>query len=152
MMLAAAWWPLWLLPALVPVNVSPLTTGGVLQMALPPEPLQDVLPQAAVVVEAEVVEVVSSAAPVAQAPQAPGVTGGSHKVAAQVVKLRITRVLKGDVKGELLVDKPEGDYALKAGNKGPFVLAKGTAHLVILGRYGPDTWRVDALEAALRKP
>ena len=118
-------------------------------MALPPEPLQEILPHAVAVVEAVVIEITSTGVAPAGPPQPKGATGGGGKAPSQVVKLRITRVLKGSLKGEVTVTKPEAAYLLKAGNGGPFVLGEGN---VILGRYGPDTWRVDALEAALSKP
>lgn len=119
-------------------------------MAIPPEPLQELLPQAALIVDAEVLEVVS------QGPQPPipdhpkGATSVPGKTPSQVVKLKVKRALKGKVQGELTVDKPEGDYVLTKGNKGPFLLKQEKGNTVIIGRYGPDTYRMDTIEAALK--
>jgi hypothetical protein len=120
-------------------------------MALPPEPLEEVLPKAVWVVDAEVKEVVSSGPPAAKVAAEPGATSTGQKTASQVVKLSIKRVLKGqkDTR-ELTVEKPEAGYALRAGNHGPFLL-DGSKVPVILGRYGPDSYAFSKLEAALAK-
>ena len=121
-------------------------------MAKPPEPLSEVLPLAVWVVDAEVVEVLSTGPqppePPLQAKQKPQAQDRGLKAPAQKVKLKVKRVLKGDAVKELVVDKPVAAYALKAGNKGPFLIDKAKG---ILGRYGPDTYTVEKLEAALQK-
>ncbi|HCF58935.1 MAG TPA: hypothetical protein DFS52_13205 [Myxococcales bacterium] len=113
-------------------------------MALPPEPIEEVLPQAALVVEAEVESILSTgpAQPPVQAK--PGATGAPGRDAPdQTVKLRVTKVHKGPAGlSELVVLKPVAGYALRAGNKGPFLLDDAKPHPVILGRYGPDTWNL----------
>ena len=119
-------------------------------MAIPPEPLQEILPQAASVIDAEVVEVLSNGPDPKQPEARPGATSTGHLVASQVVKLKVKRVLKGQVAGEVVVEKPEAGYALRAGNKGPFVL-DGSKQPRILGRYGPDSWSMSKLEEALKK-
>ncbi len=117
-------------------------------MALPPEPLQDVLPHTALVVDAEVTEVVSTG-PSVQNPKArPGASSVGFKNPSQVVKLKVKRVLKGQAGAEVVVEKPEAGYALRAGNHGPFLL-DGSPQPRILGRYGPDSYAMAKLEAAL---
>lgn len=120
-------------------------------MALPPEPLREVLPQATWVVDAEVTEVVSLGAEQPKPQAEPGATSVPYSVRSQVVKLRVNRVLKGAAvpSQELVVEKPVGAYALKAGNKGPFLIGSGSPHPVILGRYGPDSWALARVEEAV---
>jgi hypothetical protein len=116
-------------------------------MAIPPEPLDLVLPRATWVVEAEVAEVLSQGPEPknpALAPSAP------MKLRSQVVRLKVRRVLRGPQKaGELTAEKPEGSYVLTAGNHGPFLLDASRPNPVILGRYGPDSYPLKKLEAAL---
>jgi hypothetical protein len=123
-------------------------------MALPPEPLEEVLPSAVWVVDAEVKEVVAQgpAEPKLQPKTgAPAMTSTGQKVGSQTVRLIVRRVLKGDPAAkELVVEKPVGAYALRAGNKGPFLLDGGKPNPTILGRYGPDTYSLAALEKALK--
>ncbi len=115
-------------------------------MAMPPEPLRDVLPQAAWVVEGVVSEVLS-VGPTPPAPSAlAGATSRGVKVASQSVKLKVTRLLRGEAASELTVTKPEAGYALKAGDKGPFLI---DAQKNILGRYGPDSYALADVEGAL---
>ncbi len=132
---------------------------GVVVMAKPPEPLEELLPQATLIVDAEVSRVVSTQPPRSAAGSAAsgGESGSGHLVEAQTVVLKIKQVMKGKLpaeataKGELVVVKPEASYALRAGNHGPFLLAAQTGgRFVILGRYGPDTYRKEALEKAIR--
>ena len=118
-------------------------------MALPPEPLPDLLAKAEIVIIAEVVAIVATGPkpppPEHAAELKKGATSVGYKASAQTVKLKITRVLKGKASGELTVEKPEAPYTLHPGDKGPFFLAKG----VILGRYGPDTHTAEKIEKAL---
>ena len=120
-------------------------------MAKPPEPLSEVLPLAVWVVDAEVVEVISTGpkppAPPSDGKQKDGATSTGFKAPAQKVKLKVNRVLKGDAVKELVVDKPVAGYALKAGNHGPFLIDKSKT---ILGRYGPDSYNFGKLEAAIK--
>ena len=121
-------------------------------MALPPEPIEVVLPKAVWVVEGEVKEVVSSGPAVAKVNAPPGTTDTGLKVASQVVKLTIRRVLRGEPDTrELTAEKPVAGYALRAGNRGPFLLDGTSPTPVILGRYGPDSWALARIEAALKK-
>lgn len=121
-------------------------------MAIPPDPIEEVLPNAAWVVDAEVKEVVQQGPAAPKVPAPPGWTDTGQKVGSQLVKLSIRRVLKGQSElKELTVEKPVAGYALKAGNKGPFLLDGSKPHPVILGRYGPDSYSFEKIEAALKK-
>ena len=120
-------------------------------MAIPPEPLQELLPQAALIVDAEVLEVVSQGEQPPIPEHKKGATSVPSKSPAQVVKLKVKRALKGKApQGDLTVDKPEGDYVLSKGNKGAFLLKMAKGNPIIIGRYGPDTYRMDTIEAALK--
>lgn len=110
-------------------------------MAKPPEPIDEVLPQAEAAVVAEVARVVEQGAQQKLAPSEE--TSRPTSAARQVVELNVTRVLFGTLTAPgktIQVVKPAGAYALTAGNKGPFVLKQGAEGVEILGRYGPDTW------------
>jgi len=118
-------------------------------MALPPEPLLELLPHATWVVEAEVAEVLSTGPEVPKISAPAGWTDTGQKVASQRVRLKVTRVLRGKDVQELVVDKPLAAYALRAGNRGPFLLDGTQTYPVILGRYGPDSYALAKIEAAL---
>lgn len=116
-------------------------------MAIPPEPLQQVLPKARWVVEAEV-EAVLSEGPQPALRSEPRPSAG-NLVRSQSVRLKIRRVLRGPAQpSSLVVEKPEGAYLLRAGNHGPFLLDESEPPR-ILGRYGPDSYALKTLEAAL---
>ncbi len=115
-------------------------------MAKPPEPIEEVLPQAIWVVDAEVSEVMETGRAPAKVEAAPGATSTGQKTASQKVKLSIKRVLRGQHVKELVVEKPEAGYGLKAGNHGPFLIDSTNR---ILGRYGPDSWSFERIEKAL---
>ena len=134
--------------------VIPILLGAA--MAKPPEPLVEILPRASLIVEAEVSAVISTgdAPPPSDAP--PGYTSTGHQVASQVVELKIGRVLKGELPAAaqqsktLKVTKPVAGYALRTGNKGPFLLEQQKDGWLIIGRYGPDSYRLEVLEQALK--
>ena len=114
-------------------------------MALPPERLERVLPSAVVVVVGNVSAVVDLGSwPVPSR----GPPDSGHKSPAQQVTLKVARVLRGNVvvDAEVVVTKPEGAYAVNVGTHGAWLL-DGSA--VILGRYGPDTWGIDDVVAAI---
>lgn len=120
-------------------------------MAKPPEPIDEVLPAAHAAVLAEVSRVL------VQDPQQPSTgdplaTSTPHAAARQVVELKISKVLFGAARvgATVQVIKPEGAYALRAGNHGPFVLS-GQDPVEILGRFGPDTWPEDLVVQAARR-
>lgn len=117
-------------------------------MALPPEPLDEVLPSATTIVVAEVVRVDDEGA------WPPGDKGGPIDGApprpAQRVQLKVTRTLRSAAttpKTDVEAHKPPANYALRIGTHGAFLLDDAGA---ILGRYGPDTWSVDEVDAAVR--
>lgn len=93
------------------------------------------LPNATVVVEGEVTRVedlgawppVDKGAPIDSAPPRP----------AQRVTVKVVRCLRGAPTGELVMTKPPGAYALRAGAIGAFLVDAGGT---LLGRYGPDTY------------
>ena len=115
-------------------------------MAKPPEPIEDVIPNAAWVVDAEVTEVLSTGPQPPKVDAKPGATSTGQKTASQTVKLKIKRVLHGEKIAEIVVEKPEAQYALKAGNHGPFLI---DSTKTILGRYGPDSYSFERIEKAL---
>ena len=117
-------------------------------MAVPPEPLSVVLPLASTVVVAEVISVTNNDDGTPTDRTAPP---SSHQaINSQRVKLKVSRVLRGKAGPELEVLKPVGDYALRVGNHGPFLLDGAAPVPTIVGRYGPDTYRLVDLEAALK--
>lgn len=121
-------------------------------MARPPEPIDEVLPAAEAAVVAEVLRVVqqSPQQPVARSEE----TSRPTTAAKQVVELKVSRVLFGGlaaVGATVQAIKPEGAYALTAGNHGPFVLAQGKDGVEILGRYGPDTWPEALVQQAAQR-
>jgi hypothetical protein len=122
-------------------------------MAKPPEPLEEVLPLAAWVVDAEVTEVLEQGAQppppltAQQKPLGPGATSVGTKNPSQFVRLKVKRVLKGESVKELVVEKPVAGYMLRAGNHGPFLVDKSKT---ILGRYGPDSYSFEKLEKAIK--
>ena len=115
-------------------------------MAKPPEPIEDIIPSAAWVVDAEVTEVIRTGPQPPKVDAKPGATSTGQKTASQTVKLKIKRVLHGEKIAEIVVEKPEAQYALKAGNHGPFLI---DAAKTILGRYGPDSYSFERIEKAL---
>jgi len=123
-------------------------------MAIPPEPIEELLPTAALIVEAEVSKVISlgKKPPTLTAPKDHTSTG--QKNASQQLSLKVARVLKGALPGDaaapLEVSKPEGAYTLREGSKGAFLLSEGEGGWVILGRYGPDTYTVESVELTLK--
>src|SRR5437667_321507 len=121
-------------------------------MAKPPEPIENVLPKAVLVLDAEVKEVLSTGPMPPKVEARAGASDIGQKTASQVVKLSVKRVLKGDTKAtEIVAEKPEAGYALRAGNKGPFLLDGSRPNPIILGRYGPDSYAFSKIEAALKK-
>ncbi len=122
-------------------------------MAIPPEPIEQVLPDANAAVIARVTRVVvqdpQQPFPKAE-PGATSVPGGT--VARQVVELEVSEVLFGDLEpgAKLQAVKPAGHYTLTAGNDGPFLL-KLSGEAEIIGRYGPDTWSRERIEQAARQ-
>ncbi|MBI5545499.1 MAG: hypothetical protein HY901_16560 [Deltaproteobacteria bacterium] len=120
-------------------------------MAIPPEPIEEVLPKAALVIEAEVEAVLATGPIQPQSDAPPGTTSTGKRAASQTVKLKVAKVHKGaSASKELVVEKPLAGYALRVGNKGPFLLDASKPNPVILGRYGPDSWSLDRILQALQ--
>jgi hypothetical protein len=116
-------------------------------MALPPEPLASVLPAAGRVLVGVVVAVDDVEA-------WPEPTNGPPDSAlpcpAQTATLRVLNVLRGDTAAaDVVVVKPRAPYMLAVDVGGAFLLDTSTTPPTILGRYGPDTWGVDDVEAAI---
>ena len=124
-------------------------------MAKPPEPIRELLPRASLIVEAEVAEVVSTGPEPPKVEAPPTHTSVPQEVASQVLRLKIKRVLKGALAGaakksqELTVTKPQGAYALSPGNRGPFLLEETGGDWLILGRWGPDNYRIEWVEKSI---
>ena len=116
-------------------------------MAKPPLPLSEVLPHADIVLSGEVASVVST-----DADDDPA----SEDSPSQVLLLDVQRVLRGAVSTAgsrgLIVKKPRAPWAARAGVKGTWLLARGgDGGLTVLGRYGPDSYRPDVVEQALKR-
>jgi hypothetical protein len=122
-------------------------------MALPPEPLRELIPLSTTIVVAVVTAILSIGTTPDPPPNAAKLPKGStsvgRKAPEQWVRIKIERVLYGKAPEteEIEVKKPEAGYTLHVGNQGPFFLdAEGT----IIGRYGPDTHREAAIVQALK--
>ena len=123
-------------------------------MAIPPEPIEEVISTAHGAVLAEVAKVVTQDAQPPMPKAAPGATDVGGVAARQVVELKVSTVLFGDVASvgaTVQAIKPEGDYALRAGNKGPFLLKRDGKGLAIVGRYGPDTYSEANIRSAAQR-
>jgi hypothetical protein len=112
-------------------------------MAKPPEPLEEIFPQTSIIVDAEVKEVKSTD---------PDDDPRSQDNPRQVVVLTVKKLVRGALNDnekkaqEIVATKPKAPYVVKAGTKGAFLL---TGDRTILGRYGPDSWRMDKVETKL---
>ena len=122
-------------------------------MAIPPEPIEEVLPAANAAVLAEVQKVLVQDPQKPAAPHEPDATSVPGEAARQVVALTVKEVLFGDVKAgtTLEVVKPAGDYALREGSHGPFLLKTAGKAIEIVGRYGPDTYSADTIRNAAKR-
>jgi hypothetical protein len=124
-------------------------------MAIPPEPIDSVLFDAKAVVAGEVVAVLAEGPAPPHVEPKKGFKDVGNKAAWQRLSVRVDDVLQGgfDVKkgGTVEVLKPEAGYALSVGIKGDFLLGVGEEAPVILGRYGPDTYRHEVVVEALKR-
>ncbi len=121
-------------------------------MALPPEPLSELIPASKLICIAEVTAILTLG------PKPPPPVNarrlGKHakdvgwEAASQKVRLKIERCLQGQgpTGGMIDVEKPIAPYTLRVGDKGPFFI---DAKNKILGRYGPDTRPLEQIEKAL---
>lgn len=113
-------------------------------MALPSEPLEDLLGEAYLAVEAEVVSEIERGPHIPHDARPDGWTGPADPLPWQVVRLRIREVLFGSGRPrELTVFKPAEPYELKPGAVPSAVLLGNptpSSHNlpVVLGRYGPS--------------
>ncbi|MBI5508907.1 MAG: hypothetical protein HY903_09155 [Deltaproteobacteria bacterium] len=118
-------------------------------MARRPEPLEDLIVDATLIVVGDVTEVLETGAPVPPPPHAKELKPSARDVGylspRQRIRLQVARVLKGEAPSVMVVEKPEAPYLLKVGDGGPFFLEG----LQIIGRYGPDSHRLEAIERAL---
>jgi hypothetical protein len=117
-------------------------------VAKPPEPLEEMLPKATLVVLATVKRVVSTGAPL---PPLPEHEGHKSDIGArspeQTLELEVNSVLKGQHEGLLTVKKPIAGYSVREGTTGAWLIDdSGT----VLGRYGPDSWRAQHVQDALK--
>ena len=121
-------------------------------MAIPPDPIEEILPAAQGAVMAEVTRVLREDAQKAGFVD-PKVTSAPTVAARQVVELKVSSVLFGEWKEGAMVQavKPAGAYALRPGNKGPFLLTRVGEAVEILGAYGPDTYREPEIRQAASK-
>lgn len=125
-------------------------------MALPPEPLDELLPEASAGVKATVEAILHKEEQAfVPHPEDPDTVDIPRDLPAQKVQLKVQETLFGTVSleaGSLIVTKPAGDYVLREGVEGQFLLAtqQEGAPMIILGRYGPDTYSERALAAAIK--
>jgi hypothetical protein len=113
---------------------------GYQSTALPPEPVEDLLPKAKYVLEASVARVLFQG----DKPDRDGrnnVAGPIPPERCQVVHLDVTRMIAGADPGtSITVVKPLAPYVLKAGQSTSgtsFLVEGGDPYPIILGRYGP---------------
>jgi len=118
--------------------------------ALPPEPVEELLPKAKFVVEASVARVLYQGEKPERDTER-NVAGPIPPDRCQVVQLDVTRRVAGADPGtSITVVKPLAPYVLKAGQSTSgtaFLVAGGDPFPIILGRYGP--YPSPEVEAAL---
>jgi hypothetical protein len=124
-------------------------------MALPPEPIDTMLVDTKAVVIGEVVGVTATGPALPQRVGKNGEKDLGNEAPWQRVSIRIDTVLRGELQGGKTVEvlKPQGAYLVDVGTKGPFLLGEAgdDGAPVILGRYGPDTWRLEVVQKAFAK-
>jgi hypothetical protein len=119
-----------------------------------PEPLDELLQKAVTIVVGVVTRVLKIGPrpppPPGAAKLPKGATSVGYVNALETVQIKIERVLRGGVKvgEEIVAEKPVAPYALKIGDRGPFMLDEDHQ---ILGRYGPDSHPVEKIEKALAR-
>lgn len=118
--------------------------------ALPPEPVEELLPKAKFVIEASVTRVLYQGEK-PERDSGGNVAGAIPPDRCQVVQLDVTRRVSGADPGtSIMVVKPLAPYVLKAGQSTSgmaFLVAGGDPFPIILGRYGP--YPSPEVEAAL---
>jgi hypothetical protein len=118
--------------------------------ALPPEPVEDLVPKAKFVIEASVAHVLYQGEKPERDTEE-NVVGAIPPERCQVVQLDVTRRVAGADPGtSITAVKPLAPYVLKAGQSTSgmaFLIEGGDPFPVILGRYGP--YPTPDVEAAL---
>lgn len=76
-----------------------------------------------------------------------GPIGAAPPQPAQRCRLQVQKIIKGQVENLLEVQKPVSLYVLAPGHHGPFLLAASDNLPVIIGRYGPDSYSQEEVEA-----
>jgi hypothetical protein len=127
---------------------------GTSAFALPPEPLEDLLPDAQTIVTGEVTDVLYEGTPPPTEATDEPIAGPIPPDRCQVVRLVVDEVLLGEAASgdELVLVKPEAPYVLETGDTEdgrPYLLNGATPYPVILGRYGPGNYSLDQVERAL---
>jgi hypothetical protein len=127
--------------------------------ALPPLPLNTVLPHAHFAVVARVAAVLYQERKPPSPKRPPGFAGPIPAEACQVVRLAVQRALLGNPPATVIVVKPEAPYRLSTSRRvhaGTFLLDTATPYPGILGNYGPDPYAPSdvaaAIAAALQRP
>jgi hypothetical protein len=118
--------------------------------ALPPEPVEELLPKAKYVIEASVARVLYQGEKPERDTET-NVAGPIPPDRCQVVHLEVTRRVSGaDPSASVTVVKPLAPYVLQVGQSTSgtaFLVAGGDPFPIILGRYGP--YPTPEVEAAL---
>ncbi len=126
-------------------------------MALPPDPIDELLPEVDACAIAVVEEILfRGKQEFVPNPEEPDTVDIPRDLPEQVAMLTIKEVLFGDLvlQGETVeVFKPPGDYVLREGVEGPFLLYQDDEdeRPVIAGRYGPDSYSPSVLKSAIKR-
>jgi len=123
-------------------------------MAIPPEPIDEIFPLVEHIVIAEVKDILSQGVQTfIPEPEEEDTVDIPRDLPEQMVRLEVKEVIFGTLpqsEKSLKVLKPAGDYILRAGVEGPFLLQKEEdGSLTILGRYGSDTYSLRAIKGAI---
>ena len=124
-------------------------------MAIPPEPIEDILPQAHYVVIAQVKKIIHTDKQKPVHKEDPKIVGMPRELPAQRLLLHIIENISSStlpIDTDIEVLKPSGDYVLRQDIQGPFMLAtdEETNQLSIIGRYGPDSYSLKAIQSTLK--
>jgi hypothetical protein len=132
-------------------NAPDFSLAAFRRTALPPEPVEELLPRAKFVIEASVARVLYQGEKPERDTEK-NVAGPIPPDRCQVVQLDVTRRVAGADPGtSITVVKPLAPYLLKAGQSTSgtaFLVAGGDPFPIILGRYGP--YPSPEVEAALQ--
>lgn len=128
--------------------------AGESAFALPPEPIEELLPGAQTIVTGEVTEVLYDGTPPPTEATDEPIAGPIPPSQCQVVRLEVDDVLLGDAAAgdELVLVKPEAPYLLETGDTEdgrPYLLNGDAPYPAILGRYGPGNYGLQEVQSAL---